>query len=533
MNGFGGLSLYIAIAIIGAFAVLLLAQWSARKDVEKRLTKQAFEDRQALERSKKQIVDILDNLPIGIIAVLGTSREVIFSNEMANELLMGRQPRNLELMHVDGRQVEHAENPFVKKAVPGEAFSACFIDSNKKRRYLTISCSIVQDDVTLEEEIIYMIMDDTLRIETSRALERGQRLESLGTLTRGVANDFSGLLQPILSSLDQVRKDSGLSSSSVEAVNEAFSSATKATGLVQRLLSFVADQDLQTRKVDLVNLVEGSYELFGRSLGKDVTSFFLPKANPTVSVDPSKLELAILNIVSNARDAMPEGGTLTITVEEDEFHHEENGLPAGHYARITFTDTGVGMTDDVRKKAVEPFFTTKDVKQASGLGLSMVHGLVEQSGGTLRLESTHGKGTRVDIWLPIASGLTEEIKGHAEPKPNRTAKILVVDDEDVMRAATSAMLREMGHNIEEASSGPEALTILRRDKSFEAVVSDHMMPGMTGLALANEIWDFNAQFPVLLLSGHAHMSTIPANVPKLIKPFRRNDLIIALNSILH
>lgn len=531
MNGFSDFSLYLAIAIGGALAVLLLAQWTARRDVERRMTMQAAKDRQAIEASQKQVVDILDNLPIGILALSGGSRQLLFSNDTADGLLMGRAPKNLPLTDLDGNALEPGSHPFIGISAPSAPVPACLIDAGGRRRHLAISSTVIHDERMGEDEIIYMIQDETLRVETGRALERSHRLEALGTLTRGVAHDFNNLLTPIVGTLDLIRRDQGISEASNHSIDLALQATSRATTLVHRLLAFVREQDLQPRVVDLKELVEGTYDLFGRNLSPDITTFIMAKASPMVAVDPNQLELAMLNIMVNARDAMPEGGTLTVTIEEDEVYEGEHGMSAGRYARMSFTDTGVGMTEEVRKRAVEPFFTTKESGSAAGLGLSMVHGLAGQSGGALLIESTQGHGTRIDVWLPVVDPYAET-PSEQDVEPARHAHLLVVDDEDIVRETTVNMLVEMGHTVVEASSGPEAISMLRRDKTIDGVVADHLMPGMTGGAMAYEIWDFDAEIPVLLISGYTHTRALPTGIPYLLKPFRRSDMVLAVDALL-
>lgn len=528
----GGITLYLAIAIIGALGVLLLAQWTARRDVEKRLTLQAAKDRQALEASQKQVVDILDHLPIGIMAVAGGSRELLFANDAADALLMGRSPKNLPLTDMDGQPLAPSAHPFIGISAPSAPAPACLVDASGRRRHLSISSNVVHDERTGEDEVIYMLMDETVRIETGRALERSHRLESLGTLTRGVAHDFNNLLTPIVGGLDVVRRDEGLSEASSHSIDLALQATGRATTLVQRLLAFVREQDLETRVIDLKDLVEGAYDLFGRNLSPDITTFIVVRVNPKVAVDPNQLELAMLNIMVNARDAMPDGGELTVTIEEDEMPEGKFGLAAGRYARMSFSDTGLGMTEEVRKRAVEPFFTTRPAGTASGLGLSMVHGLAGQSGGAISIESTHGHGTRVDVWLPVVDpeSVAEALSKSEEPAVR--ARLLVVDDEDIVREATAAMLLDIGHEVVHASSGPEAISVLRRDKRIDGVIADHMMPGMTGGAMAHEIWDFDADMPVLLISGYTQTKVLPSDLPHLLKPYRRADMVHAVDMLL-
>lgn len=520
------LALYLPFAtIVGAIVAWALAGYSYTKQIRRRTE----EGQAALANSQRQVVDILNRLPIAIIAVSAGNRELVFANPAADELLMGRTPRALPLADGNGGVLNTANHPFAGTPVGAVPRLFQLIDISKRVRHLAIGSTLVSDSATGDAEIIYMIQDETVRIETEHALEHSHRLEALGTLTSGVAHDFNNMLTPILGSLDMIRRDQGVSESSARAVERALQATGRASTLVQRLLAFSREQVLETHKVDLKGLIEGAYDMFGRKLGPNIESFVTIRRSVVVEIDPNQLELAILNLMANARDAMPEGGELSIAVEEVHLTETRNGLEPGRYACISVTDSGSGMTDEVRQHAVEPFYTTKEMGEGSGLGLSMVDGLAAQSGGRLTIESQPGHGTRIDVWLPSLDA--DQIDEEAEDElftPAHVATILVVDDEEIVRNATADMLADFGHTVIKASSGSEAISMIRRGERIDAIVADHLMPGMTGGAMAHEIWDFAPDMPVLLISGYALSDALPSDIPKLAKPFRANDLARAV-----
>jgi len=257
-----------------------------------------------------------------------------------------------------------------------------------------------------------------------------------------------------------------------------------------------------------------------------------PMHLPKVKVDANQLELAVLNLAVNARDAMPDGGLITIAAREEQ---DEGGLSNSGYVALSVSDTGCGMDDEILKHAQEPFFTTKGVGKGTGLGLSMVHGLAEQSGGRLVLKSRPGEGTTADIWLPIAEETAvPELRAEA-PAPaaraSRQLSVLVVDDDLLVLENTAAMLEDLGHIVVEARSGDEALALLRRTRTVDLVVTDYAMPGMTGLQLASAVAAERPETVILLSTGYADLpSDARSGLPRLSKPFDQAALARAIEA---
>jgi CheY-like chemotaxis protein/anti-sigma regulatory factor (Ser/Thr protein kinase) len=255
---------------------------------------------------------------------------------------------------------------------------------------------------------------------------------------------------------------------------------------------------------------------------------------PPVKVDPNQLEMALLNLAVNARDAMPISGTITIAAHAQELAEGNmHGLSPGAYVCVSVSDTGMGMDAATLARAVEPFFTTKGVGKGTGLGLSMIHGLAVQSGGTLKLRSEVGKGTTAEIWLPQGEAVAAAPAADETSSPaHRTCTVLLVEDDPLVMSATAAMLEDLGHTVVEASSGTTALQVLRENTSVDLVVTDHAMPGMTGLELAERIRVEWPALPILLASGHAELpERAGLALSRLTKPFRRDELENAIASV--
>jgi CheY-like chemotaxis protein len=255
-----------------------------------------------------------------------------------------------------------------------------------------------------------------------------------------------------------------------------------------------------------------------------------PMSLPLVATDPNQLETAILNVVLNARDAMPNGGPITITAKpESVVVGNPHQLKAGHYVCLAIIDKGLGMDAETLQRAAEPFFTTKGVGKGTGLGLPMVHGLAEQSGGRLVLKSSPGEGTTVEIWLPIAQqAAARESAGARPPAPDAAENqpklaVLAVDDDALVLFNTVAMLEDLGHTVHQASNGPAALDVLRREP-IDLVLSDQGMPGMTGIQLAQAIEQEWPLLPVIIVTGYAELPEGASRLPKLDKPFLHEEL---------
>ena len=373
--------------------------------------------------------------------------------------------------------------------------------------------------------------------QTREALFHSQKLDAIGQLTGGIAHDFNNLLMVILGSLDLLRRRLPDDPQMLRLLDNAISGAQRGASLTQRMLAFARRQDLDVKPVDLAELVRGMIYFLERSLGSTMQiDTRIPPGLGKANADQNQIELALLNLAMNARDAMPEGGTIIISAQrEDVGPGHESGLPPGRYIRLAVTDRGEGMNEETLAHAAEPFFTTKGVGKGTGLGLSMVHGMSEQMGGRLMLKSQPGEGTTAEIWLPAASQSDNQMGDQPaaadKQAPHRVLRVLAVDDDALVLFNTAAMLEELGHKVFEASSGAAALEILRREP-IDLVITDQAMPRMTGMQLIDAIKSERPGLPVILATGYAELPRSPnGKLPKLSKPFTEHDLMDVLAAV--
>jgi CheY-like chemotaxis protein/two-component sensor histidine kinase len=358
----------------------------------------------------------------------------------------------------------------------------------------------------------------------------------MGQLTGGVAHDFNNLLTPIIGSLDMLVRRGVGSERERRLIDGALQSAERAKTLVQRLLAFARRQPLQPISVEIPKLVESMVSLISSTLGPtiDVRVELAPEL-PPAKADPNQLEMALLNLAVNARDAMPGGGELTIRAKRETLRQpHSSGLVPGEYVLLCVVDTGTGMDEETLRRAIEPFFSTKGVGKGTGLGLSMVHGLAAQLGGGLTIESAPSKGTAIELWLPISTAPANEEERAAESTPQRVKRgvALLVDDEALVRMSTADMLTDLGFEVVEADTGEDALRLLRSSTSPDLLVTDHLMPGMTGVELAKEVLAIKPDLPVLVVSGYAEVDGIAPELPRLTKPFRNAELAASIAALL-
>jgi PAS domain S-box-containing protein len=381
--------------------------------------------------------------------------------------------------------------------------------------------------------------DLTERKEAEEKLEKArqvslqaQKLEAIGQLTGGIAHDFNNLLTAVLGSLELLRKRLPNDPKSIALLENATQGAERGATLTKRMLAFARNYELHKAVTGIPELVRGMTDLLQRSLGPSFNlETHFPLFLKPVEVDSNQLELALLNLTLNARDAMPDGGDIILTAREESVAASHDGLEAGKYIRFGVTDTGEGMDEETLRRAAEPFFTTKGVGKGTGLGLSMVHGFAEQSGGRLILRSQKDRGTTAELWLPVAN-VSAQTVAPEQPIPAKSLRpltILAVDDDSLVLMNTVAMLEDLGHIVFEARSGKEALEILRSEDSIDLVVTDQGMPKMTGTELAKVIRSEWPDIPVLLASGYADLAQRDdIGLPKLAKPYFQYDLAAAM-----
>jgi PAS domain S-box-containing protein len=384
------------------------------------------------------------------------------------------------------------------------------------------------------------------RVHLERQLHQSQKMEAIGQLTGGIAHDFNNMLSVMIGNLDLLETMLAENEVALKRVRTAQKSAMRGADLTRRLLAFSRKEELSPSPVVLEDAVHGLVELAARALGPEikVTTHCDPSL-PRVNVDPSRLESALLNLVVNARDAMPKGGTLIlsadlVTVEASHPAVLTGELNAGSYGCVAVSDTGHGMTRETLEHVFEPFFTTKPRGRGTGLGLSMVYGFARQSGGAARIYSEQGYGTTVSLYLPLAdSSIRTEANGPLALLPlRRGAKILVVDDEEDLLEIATAYLRDMGYKAIQAKDGAAALEILTQEADIDVLITDIIMPGgLNGAELGKQVRLMRPGIKIIYCSGFPadaleESKRNLADGPLLHKPYRREDLAAMLNRVM-
>ncbi len=517
----------------------------------------------AVRRQARELQAVLDAAPAAIWIARDKDATDITGNHFAHELLRlddgtnmsksspdaGAAVGHFRIYDADGRELQPAQLP-VQRAASGETIKAFeerivfddgaevmllgnaapLLDRNGAPRGAVAAFVDVTHLKQAERALLELTRDLEGRVtEAVRAreaaltqLHEAQKTEALGQIAGGVAHDFNNLLMPILGGLELVRRRGGLPAQSERLIAGAMDSAERARTLVQRMLAFARRQPLQPRAVDIPALMESLSALMTSSVGPRIAlSFDIEPEIPPALADGNQLELALLNLVLNARDAMPDGGRIVVSAAQ-----------RGAQVQLAVSDTGVGMDAAVLARAAEPFFSTKGVGKGTGLGLSMVDGLAAQLNGALHISSTPGVGTRVELLLPIARA-GDDLSAAEEARTQRRAHgaVLLVDDDDVVRASTRAMLEELGYEVVEAADARAALGLLAEGGVFDWVVTDHMMPGMTGADLARAVRQQRPSMKVLIISGYAAVDEIAPDLPRLGKPFGLDELARRLGEI--
>ena len=367
------------------------------------------------------------------------------------------------------------------------------------------------------------------RERAEEQLRQSQKLEAIGQLTGGVAHDFNNLLMAVLGNLELLAKHLVDDPKASRLLDGATRGARRGAALTQRLLAFGRRQDLTVKPVDLSELVNGMDDLLARSIDSNIRiEKQLPPGLPMAMADANQIELALLNLAINARDAMPLGGTLSIVIREEILTNASKELEHGCYLVLAVSDTGHGMNKETLDRAVEPFFSTKELGKGTGLGLSMIHGLAVQLQGTLKLTSSLGVGTTAELWLPGTTRSAEKVTDQALPTISdgtEQLRVLMVDDDALIAMSSVDMLEDLGHVVTEANSGAAALTLLEAGQVFDLMITDYSMPGMNGAELGREARKLHPNLPILVASGYAELPPgAGSDLPRLGKPYSQSQL---------
>jgi PAS domain S-box-containing protein len=387
------------------------------------------------------------------------------------------------------------------------------------------------------------LLDVTDRKQLESQLVHVRKMDAVGKLTGGIAHDFNNLLAAVLGGLTLLDRRAPLSEEQRKILAMTRHAAEQGTELVGRLLAFARRQQLNPARIETAKLFATVKDLLAHTLGGLVElSVEAPEGAWSAFADEAQLELALMNLVINARDAMPDGGRISMSARNEEVGNAGDlGLPPGRFVVFCVEDTGVGIGPELLEQVMEPFFTTKEVGKGTGLGLSMVYGFVKQSGGAIQMHSAVGKGTRVEIWLPEHQpdpNSAVEPKGRSGKAKTvsraRPLKLLLVDDHDGVRATTAAMLEDLGHTVTQAAEGDEALAALAADPDgYDVVVSDYAMPHLSGAELIRRARELRPEMPAMIITGYADSQSIarrPERVIVLAKPFTPDQISAALTA---
>lgn len=419
--------------------------------------------------------------------------------------------------------------------------------SDGKKRLIAEHCAPLVDPTTGHTHLIGIDRDVTEQREQEEQLRQAQKMEAVGQLTGGVAHDLNNLLTVVLGNLELLQEHEAAESKQMEFLNAAIKATTRGATLIDQLLSFSRRAVLLPEVLNINDTVLGVVEMLGHSLPETIDlKLELAEEMWRARFDRNQFENALLNLSLNARDTMPDGGTLTIetsraTIAEDDAIGRDLGLAPGNYVLVAASDTGSGMDQRVALRAFDPFFTTKSVGKGSGLGLSMVYGFMKQSGGAAQIDSAPGAGTRVSLYFPghCPGRMRTEATAAAEaPRARPGERVLVVEDEDAVREVVVATVSQLGYEVSQASNGTEALSMLETDRRYNVLLSDLVMPGgLSGGALAEKARALNPGLAVLFMSGYVTLDQYQINDLTeddllLSKPISRSQLAQTLRTVL-
>ncbi len=458
------------------------------------------------------------------------------------------------LFHEDRGQFLNGMRQLLLGEIPCLKQELRFVTANGGVAHGSTSVSMVKNENAEIEQLVVQVVDLTDRKLTAKRLNQAQKMEAIGQLTGGLAHDFNNLLTIIMGNLQLLEGKLLGDEKGTKRINEAIDAARKGSDLTRQLLAFARKQELEPQEVKVNDLVIGMESLISRTLGENIELKVDIVGGPCkVLIDPSQLESSILNLAINARDAMPNGGRLTIETQlaylDHEYAEKHPEVSPGHHVLVAVSDSGSGMSQELLEKVFQPFFTTKEAGKGTGLGLSMVYGFIKQSGGHISIYSEVGHGTSIKMYLPrkfapgevmAAASVAEDVAPpddvHVEAqrvvdKPKRLQKILVVEDQEAVRAVACGFLADFGYDIVEAEDGFQALAKLQEDPEIDLMFSDIVMPGgMNGFDLAQAASGMRPDLKIVHTSGYPKGAMVHQDEPRfkqgfiIMKPYRREEL---------
>ncbi|MBA1290567.1 MHYT domain-containing protein [Pseudomonas japonica] len=531
--------LTLAVSVAGStFIVLLLGLAASIHD--RRMAMMSEREAQALRLSEARLRDLYSKTPLPLHALDSEGRLESVSDAwlrlvgFRREDVIGRPLINF-MTESSARQMLTHDWPILLES--GEYLNAEYRLVIRNGEFIDVLASARLEQTSQGILIIGGLVNITERKNAEAALRQAQKMEAVGKLTGGVAHDFNNLLNVISGSLELLRaRIPDEIPKAAKLIDNALIATQRGTALTQRMLAFARKQELKPVSAGLAEIVLGLRELLQRSTGPNIAiECRFPLSLPPAYVDVNQLEMVLMNLVLNARDAMPAGGTICI---EGELRSARSPLPERgcEYVVLSVQDNGSGMSPETMSRATEPFFTTKAPGKGTGLGLSMAQGLVEQSGGRFNIKSTLGEGTRIELWLPAGVPATTgtslaTVPDTPTPAYNPALSILLVDDDPLVLANTSDLLEDMGAKVTTASSGEVALGTLRSADSFDLLVTDQMMPGMSGTQLIQIASLERPNLPALLITGYAELSATERPAHLLAKPFTQQALRSAIGRV--
>ncbi len=532
-----------------------------RREAELREWNEQLERRVAEALAEQRILaDVLETMD-SFVQVADTDFNFLAINRASAEefkRIYGLRPKAgdnmLDLLR-DLPEEQAAARQAWGRALAGEAYTEVrdFGDEAHERRYYEMTFRPLYDDGRLIGayqfvfDVTQRVSDQARLEEAEEKLRQAQKMEAVGQLTGGIAHDFNNMLAVVSGSLDLLGRRTSIEDlRSKRLIASASEASKRASNLTQRLLAFSRQQPLRPEVVDTNKLVAGMSDLFRHSLGADIQlETVLAGGLWHIHIDQNQLENVLLNLAVNARDAMPEGGCLTIETQnahlDQRYVAGELGITPGQYVLIAVTDSGSGMSPEVIAKAFDPFFTTKEVGKGTGLGLSQVYGFVKQSNGHIKIYSEVGQGTTVKIYVPRYTGEmpTSEYAGNADQLPVAESRelILVVDDEDLVREFSVAAFTDLGYRVLEASNAQTALAILIERPDIDMLFTDIVMPEMNGRKLADLVKQKRPDLPIIYTTGYTrnaivHNGILDAGVELIGKPFTIEELATRTREVL-